>query len=261
MRSQQEIEELIEAAKEAESSLDGITTTSRASVWVGIKRVVAYAHHLLEQLWAESKRELEQAAASAIAGTAAWYASKVREWQYDYPLIEVNGRLVYLIDDADARLATKVAVNVLGKVLYIKVAKDSNGTLVPLTSEEKVSLDSYIRQIKFAGAQHIVVSTLPDDVRITGNVYYDGKLDLTAFQTAFESALNTYLKEIFFDGVLNKNRLRDAGEAVSGVIDFDLTTLEAKANTASSYTTVSREYAPASGYYDVDAFTLTYIAQ
>jgi len=77
----------------------------------------------------------------------------------------------------------------------------------------------------------------------------------------FEGALNTFLKDIFFNGVLNINRLRDAGELVSGVIDFDITSLQAKANLASSYTTVTREYAPASGYYTVDQFNLTYIPQ
>jgi len=261
MRTEQEIRAVIQAAKDNESTLDGITTTSRVSVWEGLKRVVAYAHYLQEQLWQETRKELEEAAQAAIAGTAAWYARKVLDWQYDYPLVEQNGRLVYLIEDEDAKIAKKVAVVALGRVLNIKVAKDVNGDLEPLSTEELVSLDSYIRQIKFAGTQHLVISTDPDDVRITGNVYYDGKLDLNAFQTVFEGALNTFLKDIFFNGVLNINRLRDAGELVSGVIDFDITSLQAKANLASSYTTVTREYAPASGYYTVDQFNLTYIPQ
>lgn len=260
-RTKQEIEEIIQTAKEAESSLDAITATSRVSIWVSIRRIVANAHLQLELLWEQKKLELEAAARAAIAGTAAWYAGKVKEWQYGYPLVEIGGRLQYLIEDEDARLASKVAVSELGKVLYIKVAKEVSGELVPLTSDEKTSLDSYIRQIKFAGTQHLTISTLPDDVRITGNVYYDGKLDLNTFETAFQNALNTYLKEIFFDGVLNKNRLRDAGEAVPGVIDFDLTSLQAKPNALGTYTVVSREYNPVSGYFTVDQFNLTYIAQ
>jgi len=184
MRTEQEIRAVIQAAKDNESTLDGITTTSRVSVWEGLKRVVAYAHYLQEQLWQETRKELEEAAQAAIAGTAAWYARKVLDWQYDYPLVEQNGRLVYLIEDEDAKIAKKVAVVALGRVLNIKVAKDVNGDLEPLSTEELVSLDSYIRQIKFAGTQHLVISTDPDDVRITGNVYYDGKLDLNAFSNS-----------------------------------------------------------------------------
>jgi hypothetical protein len=260
-RTKAEIEQEIENAKDAEASLVGITTTSRASVWVGIKRVVAFAIRQLELLWDAKKRELEEAAASAISGTAQWYAEQVRIWQYNYSLSEQNGRLGYLVIDEDARLASKVAVTVSGKTLQVKVAKDDgNGGLEPLTVDEKVSLDSYMRAIKFAGTQHVVISTDSDKVRVTGTVYYDGKLDLTEFENTFKAALNQFLKDIFFDGVLNKNRLRDAGERVIGVNDFDFTLLEAKPD-GGNYVAVPREYAPVSGYYEVDVFNLTFVPQ
>jgi hypothetical protein len=259
-RSQQEIEQLIQTQKEAESSLGGITSTSRLGIWVTIRRVVAFAHRQLEVLWDAMKLELELAAASAASGTVAWYAQKVGLWQYDYGLTEVNGQLVYLVIDEDSRLAQKVAVVVSGKTLLVKVAKDSSGTLVPLTDPEKVSLDSYVRAIKFAGTQHLIVSTLADEVSITANVYYDGKLDLTALTTTFQNAIEAYLRGIQFDGVLNKNRLRDAGEIVPGIIDFDLTLLQARPN-GGTYTTVTREYNPVSGYYTVQAYNLSFIPQ
>ena len=260
-RTREQIEAVIEEAKASESTLAEITTTSRVSVWASLKRVYASAQVLLEQIWEQKKRELDDAADAAVAGTPKWYANEVLKWQYGYPLTEVDGRLVYITEDPEARLVSKVAVNVLGRVVWIKVAKDDgSGGLEPLTAEERVSLDSYIRQKKFAGTQHLTVSVASDKVAITGDVYFDGKLVEADFKDEFEAALNTHLKGIFFNGVLNKNRLRDAGEAVSGCIDFDLKVLQAKPD-GGSYVTVLREYDPASGYFEIENFNLTYIPQ
>ena len=260
-RTQQEIEQEIETRKNAESSLNGITTTSRVGVWPSLKRVFAYAARQLELLWDAKKRELEIAAQSAIAGTEKWYGEQVLLWQYDYSLVEVNGRLVYLVIDEDARLVSKVSISVNSKIVNAKVAKDDgSGNLIPLTALEQISLDSYIKAIKFAGTQHLIISTESDKVRVTATVYYDGKLDLNAFETTFKDALSAFLKQMQFDGNLNKNRFRDAGELVIGVNDFDLTLLEARPHTG-TYTTVTREYQPVSGYYSIETFNLTFVPQ
>jgi hypothetical protein len=260
-RTQAEIEGIIEAAKGDEAALDGVTTTSRVSVWVGLKRVFASAQVRLEQLWDQKKIELDEAAAAAVAGTEKWYAQQVLLWQYGYPWVEIDGQLVYLIEDLEARLVTKVAVTTIGRIVYIKVAKDDGAEgLEPLSALERVSLESYIRAKKFAGTRHLLVSVVSDKVAITGNVYFDGKLVESEFAERFEAALDLHLKEIFFNGVLNKNRLRDAGEKVPGIIDFDLTLLRAK-NDGGTYQTVTREYLPASGYFAIDELNLTYIPQ
>ena len=250
-RTVAEIKASIIAAKEAEAGLNGLTSTSNTAIWILWVNIVSLAIYTLEALWDVKKAELEQAALDAEAGTPRWYAARVLEWQYGYSLSVVNGKLVYTIDDPDARLITKVATPVEGNILKVKVAKGTD-TLEPLTSDERTSLDSYVRDIKFAGTSHIVISTQPDLIKQTGAiVYYDGKLDLAAFKLSFETALKQHLKGIYFDGYFNVNRYRDAGERVPGCIDFMVGTIQIKPN-AGVYTTVTLNYNPFSGYFDYD---------
>lgn len=253
----EEIQADIIVAKEADANLSGLTSPSKVSIWLGWVQIVAKAIKTLQDLWDVKKAELEAAAESAVPGTESWYAKRVLEWQYGYPLAEDNkGKLYYLIQDDNAKLVKKVAAITVNRVLQIKVAKGS--PLAPLSSAEKVSLDSYIKAIKFAGTKHVLISTNPDLVKLTGTeVYYDGKLDLPTFQAAFELALNNYLVNIFFNGYLNINKFRDAGEAVPGTVDFQTGVVEAKED-GGSYVNITLNYNPVSGYFKIDpAFPLS----
>ena len=248
-RTEEDIYNELVAAKEADTTLSGLTSSSKTAIWRLWLKVISYAQLLLEQLWDRKQLELEAAADAAIAGTDKWYATKVLEWQYGYSLVEVDGRLKYLTDDEDARLVKKVATTSVSGVLNIKVAKGD--PLEKLTAAELVSLDAYVRDIKFAGTKHVVISTDPDLVHAVATVYYDGKLDVTAFATTFEAAINAYLRDIFFNGYFNINRYRDAGEAVIGCKNFQISSVEIKPDSG-SYTAVTLEYNPASGYFLVD---------
>lgn len=256
-RTIDEIKTSILAAKAADSNLSGLTSTSKTAIWLLWVNIVAYAHLFIEQLWDQKKLELEEAAEKAVAGTDKWYADRVLEWQYGYSLTESNGKLIYLIDDPDARLVTKVASFTAGRILRIKVAKDSSGDLVALSAAEKASLDTYLRDIKFAGTEHILTSIDADLVKVTAEVFYDGKLDLAAFKTEFELALNSYLKNIYYNGFFNINDFRDSGESLIGTRDFQISSVEIKAS-GGVYAAVTREYNPASGYFKIDpAFPLS----
>lgn len=255
-RTIEEIEEVMLTAKAADSNLNSLTSTSKTAIWRLWIKIISAAHLLLEQLWDQKLIELEQAADKAIAGNDKWYADQILKWQYGYTLIEQDGRLDYLIEDEDAKLVKKVASFTEGRILRVKVAKESGSDLVPLTAAEKISLETYIRDIKFAGTEHLLTSVDPDLVKATAAVYYDGKLDLNAFKTAFELALNNYLKNIYYNGFFNFNDFRDAGEAVIGCHDFQVTAIEIKPN-GGVFTAVTREYNPVSGYFKVDpAFPL-----
>lgn len=245
-----QIEEEIQTSIDAESSLSTLTSTSVTAIWKQWKAIIAQAFNKLETLWDVKKKELEDLANAAIPGNAKWYAARVKEWQYGYALSELDGKLYYLVNDDGAKLVARVAA-VDGVPLQIKVAKDVSGTLTPLTSLERASLDSYIRDIKFAGTDHQLISIDPDLVRPVAKCYYDGKLDLADFKTSVELALNNYLANIGFNGKLNINKLRDAAEGVFGMIDFQLETLSAKP-TGGSYAFITREYLAESGYFIFD---------
>lgn len=258
-RTLAEIEQVILDAKAAEPELDALNSTSKLAIWRLWVKVVALAHLVFETLLDIRLDEIRAAARSVVAGTDAWYASRMLEFQYGYSLIHERGRLFYLVDDPGSRIIAKVATKTSVGVLLIKVAKDVSGELVKLTDAEKVAVDSYINEIKFAGTNHLLISQDPDLVKLTGmKVYYDGKLILNDVKTAVEQAINDYLRNIFFNGFLNVNAFRDAVELLFGVIGGpDIPMIECKSATG-NYVLVTREYNPDSGYFKIDpAFPLS----
>lgn len=251
----EEIKAEIIAAKNADSNLDGLDSPSSTSIWLSWVNVFTSVIKGILDLIDRKKIELQEAAANVIGGNDKWYAKKVLEWQYGYPLFDnEQGQLYYLVEDADARIVNKVAAKTVGKTLYIKVAKGD--PLEPLTVAERTSLDDYIQEIKYAGTQHLLTSVDADLVKLDATVYYDGKLDLTEVQTAFELALNNYLLNIFFNGFFNINKFRDAGEAVEilgskAIIDFQIASVEIQPD-GGTYIPVTLNYNPQSGYFHID---------
>jgi len=262
-RTKSEIEQVILAAKAAESGLDALSSTSKTAIWRLWVKITASAHWVFESLIDLKIQEMKDRAAAAVGGTDKWYADRMLEFQYGHSLVEQDGKLVYLVDDPASRIITKVAsktevVNARA-VLKLKVAKGDVGSLVKLTDQERTAAWSYLQDILYAGTNISFVSLDADLVKITGmKVYYDGKLILADFKTAFELAINTYLNGIYFNGVFSVNKFRDACEKVPGLIGGpDIPLVEIKP-VSGAYTQVAREYNPDSGYFIIDpAFPLS----
>lgn len=265
-RTLSEIIAEMESAQAAEPDLAGLTSTSKTAIFRLWRNIVAAAHLVLEQLWDAKKEELEAVAESAIPGTEKWYASRALEFQYGYALSEKDGKLYYLVTDDAAKIVKKVAVTSNLGIVTIKVAKDNAGTLEKLSNVERISFQSYINNIKFAGTRTNIVSTDPDLVYLESlTIYYDGKLDPTVFTANINAAINQYLANIYFDGALLTTKFVDALQAVEGFIDFDDLVLKCKP-AAGSYSTVARKYLPSSGYFAIDPLypldsQITYVAQ
>jgi hypothetical protein len=252
-----EIENIITAQVEAEAALNDINTTSQTGIFASIRRFVARVWQQFEFNLELYKSEIDSIAANAIPGTNKWYAEKALAFQYGDALTVINGVPTYAVVDTEAQIikySSSVDVEVDGVIItQVKVAKQSAGLPVKLSSAELTGFTSYLNAIKFAGTRTQPVSIDADLVWIKADIYYDGKLILAEVQTAVETAINTYLNGILYDGVLNINRLRDAIEAVNGVtpggVDIDF--VKAKP-AAGAYSTIDRVYSPQSGYYLLD---------
>lgn len=259
--------DIINTALDAEASLAGLST-SQVAEWIALRNVVAAQHVTMREYFDTYKAELDVKAAEAIPGTAKWYADRAVEFQYGDSLTVVDGKVIYDPVDTEARIISIAAVTEsVNGVVIIKVAKTSGYDLVKLSSPELTAFTTYIKDIKFAGTKTLIVSTDPDLVKLAATIYYDGKLLLADVKTAVEAAIEAHLKAIYFDGIFNRNLLRDAIEAVTGVKPggVNITTLEIKPATG-SYTSVTFSYTPISGYYDIDptfplSTQLTYTAQ
>lgn len=245
------IEEML-TAKAADAVLSGLDSTSLKSIFYLMIVFFAQAQYLLEVMWDAKKEELQAIAAGAQPPTEKWLASRCLEFQYGHALIEEDGRLYYLVVDEAAQIIKKVAVTSNDGLVTIKAAKESGSELIKLSAAEKVAFQSYVNNIKPAGTNTAIISIDPDLVKLSGvKIYYDGKLELSALKTVVEAAISQYLNGIFFDGVFNINRFRDAIEAVEGVNDVDVTQVEIKPD-GGAYVAVTRNYSPASGYFKPD---------
>jgi hypothetical protein len=259
----EEIENSMIAMQADEPTLTGLDSPSKVAEYKLWRKIVAHAIKFLADLFDAKKIELQIIAANSRPGTEKWYATEMLKFQNGYALQERDGVLYYLIDDEAARIIKKVAVSSSSKgVLTIKLATETGGELVKLSTAQNVAAQSYLNAIKFAGTRTSLVSNDPDLVKVSAwRIYYDGKLNLDSFKTATTAAINSYLKNIFFNGKLNINRFRDAVEAVEGYVDSDPLTVLCK-KVGGAYAPVLREYAPDSGYFNIDpAFPLSDAAQ
>lgn len=249
---------IINAAIANEPALAGLSD-SQVAEWIGIRNVVAAQHATLRDYFDGYKKELNQKASEAIPGTARWYADRALEFQYGYALTVLDGKVVYETIDESARVVNYAAVTegVSGTVV-IKVAKGT-GVLAKLSNDELVAFTAYIRDIKFAGTKTNIISTDPDLIRLQATIYYDGKRILSEVKSAVEATIQAHLRGVFFDGIFNRNLLRDSIEVLDVVKPggVDITNLQIKPN-AGSYVSVPYSYVPFSGYYNIDsAFPLS----
>ena len=265
-RTIQQIYDAIILEKETFSSLDGlspsgdnystllsnITSSSKVAFWRLFCYIHAVAIYIHEIYFDKHKQEIENIVATVPTGTPAWYKKKVFDFQYGDPLV-FNSEIyqfTYQTIDNLKKIVTKCAIqdSPFGVVL-IKVAKGPDGALLPLTTFETLALQSYINDIKFAGSRVSISSVDGDLLNINYDIYYDPLIPIDVLQNSIQTAVEYYLNNTLpFNGTLNLNKLTDAIQAVTGVIDSVVIEV---LNTpfAGATIVVDREVLPASGWF------------
>jgi hypothetical protein len=173
--------------------------------------------------------------------------------QYTYPIITPANQII-----------ERAAVNDVAGQVRIKVAKLSGGLPIKLTTTELTAFQAYITQIKFAGTNVDVISRAADLLKIAYNVKYDplvlsatGELLSTPGVFPVVDAINAYIQELPFDGILNLTKLTDAIQVAQGVIDPVIQSSEAKFG-ALAYFPIVDNYNADAGHMLIDpAFPLS----
>lgn len=269
-RTISDITNQIIAEKEKRSELNRLSSASAVAVWrlwVYITAVAIQFHEVLFDLF---RKEVEEKIAARQAGTPSWYVARVREFQAGDQLQIVNGVATYASVDASKRIVTRSSykeTDLTGSaVLQLKVAKGEVGSEQPLTGEEVYQLNAYLERIKFAGTKIQVVSLHGDRLRLTAEVFFDGIYDVAGIKTQVKAAINNYLVNLDFDGLVYLNKIIDAIQNVPGVIDVSVASAIAVLGTEQA--PITRVYETASGYIvedDTDGHTfddlITYTPQ
>ncbi|MEO8589491.1 MAG: hypothetical protein ABI432_08995 [Flavobacteriales bacterium] len=268
--AQLELLELVPNPDTSQLLLSDLTTSSRVSRWrlmVWVFAVAAWTH---EKLWDQLKAEIEVLAAGSHIGTLRWYVEKAKVFQYGYFLENIGNVPGYSVIDIPSRIIARAAGKEAGGYVLLKVAKLSGTDLVGLGPTELLAFAEYIDEIKMAGTIVNIITDVGDMLKIPATVYYnplmmapDGSLILQPTVFPVEDAINAFLANIPFNGVLTLTALVDAMQAAQGVTNPVLGTVLAKYGLF-SYQPIVVEYTANAGHYQIDpanllATTLTYV--
>lgn len=249
--------------------LSALTGVSQASVWRLITYVAALAWFNLETMFDRFRAEVETRIGERQPGTAAWYIQKIKEFQpgdaidpatMKYPVIDESKRIV----SAASYKKVEPGDDTPLLVALFKVAKGESGSLEPLNSQEQSQLRNYIAAVGQVGVNTQVVSLNGDKLRITAEVFFDGINEPETVQTNVEAALNSYMRNLGFDGTVMLSKIVDSIQSVPGVVDVVIDSAVAIV-VGEENTTINRIYECVAGWCQEDdsegytfADTITY---
>lgn len=256
------------AEKENQLDLAGLTSASKVARWRVLFYVFAVAIHVHEVILDVYQERLQVIADSAIVGSAPWYQSMILKYQHGDLLVYDTQLNRFSYDQIDT---TKMVVDRCAIVdeengtLTIKVAKEENGGLVPLTEAEQLGLVSYIKKVRFAGVAFTLFSGNGDLLRVFATVYYDPQIPIQTVKEAIEASVVAHVSNLPFNGRLQSSTLVDKMQAVQGVSDVVLASLQTRPSTNVPWQTVNRTYVAQFGYFrfsepDDLATTINYVA-
>lgn len=252
-RSKDVIKSQIITEINGQPALAALNSTSAVALWKLFVDVVATALNISEQLWDAFKVGLEKIAAEAVAGTAGWLQKQVLAFQFgDQIQVNPNFTVSYPVVDTSKCIITRCSVKQLpqSRQVLVKVAKGNVYNLQPLSQVEMDALNSYISKVQFAGT-YVTAISLPAD-RLVANidVYFDAEYTASAVKANVIDAINDFIKNLEFDGVMYLIKLQDAIQKVPGVIDVVMSSLIAR-----SYSTAINDPSlrPINRIYETDA--------
>lgn len=249
----------IDAEKAKYAELNALDSPSQSAVYRRWMYITATAIHYFERLLDLFKGEMEETIRRGAIGNADWYVRKAFEFQLGDDLtVTFDGLLGYAVINPEKRIIKRASALRQGGVATLKVAtEDGSGNVIPLNMLQLNAFTDYINNIMFAGSSINVVSLPPDLLDLKAEVYYNPLFFAANVQANVISAVQNYLRNLPFDGVLRVSAVQDAIQAVEGVTDVRITTIRARANATPSFTNIVRTYLPVAGYIDIDpAFPL-----
>lgn len=230
-RSLAEIEAAMLADKASRAPLDGITTTSDASVFRQLIRCIATAVNLHENAFTSLVNEVEALAARLQVGTPRWYAAESLLFQWGDTLIFDQGQVTYAVIDPEKQIVKLAAADTENGFLVLKVAAlTPEGTARALTASELGGFIAYWSKKKFACTPLDFISQQGDIARIAYRIGVDvtvinpsdGTLLADPLRRPVEDAIVTFLRTYQgrrFNSVFRIAELTDVIQKVDGVIN------------------------------------------
>lgn len=267
-RTIQQIQQSIIDAKNADSTLSGLNSTSNVAIWRLWTYIVAVCMWTIENLFDAHKAEVGGIITNMKPHTLQWYVNKAKAYQYGDSL--PDGSDTYAVIDTTKQVVAYAAAqeDITSRRLRIKTAVLSGNSLAPLTDAQLAGLTAYMQLVKDAGVFLNVTTGVADRLVLDITIYYDAlvldaggkRLDGTS-DTPVKDAIQVYLDNLPFNGLFTVMRLVDALQAVDGVVIPTINSAQAT-YAALPLQNIITEYRPDAGYLNIaDAdLTITYVA-
>ena len=233
-----QIQAQMDAAQALQPSLSGLDSVSQTAIYTLWKFIMSTAIFIAETLWEALKVEIEADIASQRIGSDKWVKDRVDEFQYSLfipqVLTIVDNIAAYDPIDTDLQIISRSAVETTGSgVVTIKAA--TGEPPVKLDAAQKTSLEGYLDSISFAGVNPTLISLDSDKMFIEAEIFFNGQF-VTTISSDVIAAITAYMTGLDFDtqkptGKVNVERLTDAIQAVTGVLDVVITGLAMRADT------------------------------
>lgn len=252
------------ATETATNLMTELTSGSKVAQWRLFAYIVAVAIWVHEVLFDKHKEDVEKRASELYVGSLLWYHQQCFLFQYGDTLSWNGTKYEYAAITPAIQIIERASVTDVGGQLRIKVAKLVSGLPVKLTTTELNAFTAYMTRVKFAGTNTDIVSRDADLLKI----YYDVKVDPLVLSSSGEllsalgtypvhDAIETYIQNLPFDGILNITKLTDEIQKVEGVIDPIISSASAKYGTL-AYSAINNSYNADAGHMIIDsAFPLT----
>jgi len=218
-----------------------------ASIEANLINVVATSLATMDWQQESYKEDVEALILQTFPGTVAWYHGLVLGYEY-------NG----------VQIMKYCAVVEQFPSLLIKVNGEDFGVFGD-ESDEMIALRAYIAENKFAGTHISIVSIEADDVEPTLTVWLDAQKfnssgeRLSDSSTPVEDAIDAYLASVVYNGTMNKTKLVDAIQAVDGVLDVEMGTIEVACADSQTITVTGNNYSSYGGGFVSTIKNITYV--
>lgn len=250
------------------------------SVTAVIISCIATVAALLQNLFSYHKEDVEKIVDNERYGHKGWYENMALKFQYSSALNvnyteipdpnAIDGDFseedVYTPIDATLQIVKYAYAEEqpTGFGVLLKIAKEASGQLMPLgdgnngTDNEITPFTSYMNRIKPAGVPLTIRNTVPDRLFLNLRIYYDplivnssGELLSDTSIKPVETAIQSYLNSLNFNGEFINMKLIDAVQQAQGVVVAELMSSQAQyaGNNAQN---IEDRYTPYSGYMQLD---------
>ena len=218
-------------AKNADPTLSTLTSTSQTAKWNLYYFIVASCIAIFEQLQDLFKIDLEAIASTAAPSTPQWTRNKVLKFQTG-DVAELN-TTTFVIEYPTITLANQIltrcaVITAPNRTVLIKVAKSEPPA--PVSGGELAELQSYVETFNPAGIAFTLVNEDSDKMEVAATIYYNGQYS-SVVATNVEAALNSYMSNLPFNGVISTQAVVDAMQSAEGVISVSLTRILVRRDT------------------------------